>query len=185
MLPGIELFTDPFPHIVLNPALSEEDYAALLTSWPDGEMKVGINPAKAYEVPVTDFSWKPSLAALIRQLLQVQGEPTIGRFALRHAGYQLLPHLDNISFKATVIHYLPYPHQGTDAGTCLYRPEIPFQRGWADRAAYFHRSNIPCELVKTIPFRPNTVLAFPNTPVSAHGLAPLTESRRLYQWHFA
>ena len=183
MLPGIEIFADPFPHIILNPALSDEDYAALLASWPE-KMLGGINPAKAYEVPSTDFSWKPSMASLVKQHLQIQGEPTIGRFALRHAGYQLLPHLDNISFKATVIHYLPYPNQGTDAGTCLYRPEGPLHRDWADRAAYFHRSQIPCELVKIVPFMSNTVLAFPNTPVSAHGLAPLTESRRLYQWHF-
>ena len=184
MLPGIEIFEEPFPHIVLNPALSDEDYATLLTTWPD-EMKVGFNQAKEYLVPTAEFTWKPAMASLIKQLLHVEGEPTIGRFALRHAGYQLLPHLDNISFKATVIHYLPYPNQGADAGTCLYRPAEPFYRGWADRAAYFHRSKIPCELVKTVPFMSNTVLAFPNTPVSAHGLAPLTESRRLYQWHFA
>ena len=184
MLPGIEIFTDPFPHVVLNPALSEEDYTALLESWPDDEMKVGINTTKEYCVPTADFSWKPSMALLVKKLLQVQGEPTIGRFALRHAGYQLLPHLDNISFKATVIHYLPYPNQGTDAGTCLYRPKSPLHRNWADRAAYFHNSKIPCELVKIVPFISNTVLAFPNTPVSAHGLARLTESRRLYQWHF-
>jgi hypothetical protein len=183
MLPGIELFNEPFPHLVMDPALSEEDYAALLKSFPD-EMIVGHNPAKAYEVPTTDFSWKPAMATLIKELLKVQGEFTIGRFALRHAGYQLLPHLDNISFKATVIHYLPFPNQGPDAGTCLYKASEPLLRDWADRAAYFHRSKIPCELVKVVPFKPNTILAFPNTPVSAHGLAPLTESRRLYQWHF-
>ena len=183
MLPGIEVFVDPFPHLVFDPALSEEDYAALLASWPE-EMITGFNAAKAYEVPTIDFSWKPSLAALIKTMLDVQGEPTIGRFALRHAGYQLKPQLDNISFKATVIHYLPYLDQGADARTDIYRPEEPLHRDWADRAAYFHNSKIPCELVKTVPFKPNTVLAFPNTPVSAHGLAPLTESRRLYQWHF-
>ena len=183
MLPGIEIFADPFPHLVFDPALSEDDYAGLLARWPE-DMVVGTNHAKEYAVPATDFLWKPSLVALIRQLLQIQGEPTIGRFALRHAGYQLKPHLDNISFKATVIHYLPYPNQGTDAGTCLYRPEEPLHRGWADHAAYFHSSKIPCKLVKTVPFKPNTVLAFPNTPISAHGLLRLTKSRRLYQWHF-
>jgi hypothetical protein len=183
MLPGIEVFTDPFPHIVLSPALSEEDYAALLGSWPE-KMLVGHNPTKAYEVPPVEYAWKPSMAALIKKLLKIQGEPTLGRFALRHKGYQLLPHLDNISFKGTVIHYLPYPGQGAGAGTQLFKAAEPYDRTWLDRAAYFHTKEIPCELVKTIPFLPNTVLAFPNTPLSAHGLAPLTESRRLYQWHF-
>ena len=184
MLPaGVEVFTDPFPHIVLNPALSAEDYAALLASWPEKMLAAGLNPAKEYEVPTIDYAWKPAMAALIRELLQIQGKPTIGRFALRHRGYQLLPHLDNISFKATVIHYLPYPDQGSDAGTQLFRAAQPYHRTWTDRAAYFLKEGIPCELVKTVPFLPNTVLAFPNTPLSAHGLASLTESRRLYQWH--
>ena len=183
MLPaGVEVFTDPFPHIVIDPALSVGDYTALLASWPETFRK-GLNPAKEYEVPTVDYAWKPAMAALIKELLQVEGDPTIGRFALRHEGYQLLPHLDNISFKATVIHYLPYPGQGSDAGTQLYRAAQPFHRTWVNRAAYFLKEGIPCELVKTVPFLPNTVLAFPNTPLSAHGLAPLTESRRLYQWH--
>lgn len=172
---------DPFPHVIIQNCLSESDYEALVASWPK-MMNRSTSGLKFNATPTTEFYWKQQLADTIRKLLNITGNPTLGRFALREPGYMLRPHIDSPDVVATVIHYLPLSDNSPKAGTVLYRAERPLE--WGRSTTYFHNHGIPCTEVVTIPYEANTVLAFPNTPISAHGLHRLVEPRRIYQWHF-
>ncbi len=89
-----------------------------------------------------------------------------GRLLLRRAGYELQPHLDPPNAILTVLLYLA-PLGAPDAqGTDLYRSgPLPANRVGI---MYPAQQGISLELAATVPFRPNTLLAFV-TPTSVHG----------------
>src|ERR1700749_2654457 len=91
---------------------------------------------------------------------------------IRHrAGYFLGPHSDLYTKIAVLLIYLAPDEGGAHLGTSLYRP----------KAAGFtcHDSkHYPFEdfvRVKTLPYRPNTMLAFLRSDISFHGVEPLSE----------
>ena len=113
----------------------------------------------------------------------------VGRFMMRANGYELKPHVDSMPYLVTVLHYFPDGEGDTHSGTIFYKAERPLDFFTCVRAGstqYFHDAGIACTEVMRVPFRPNTMVAFPNTLWAAHGSeAPSSELRKVFQYHIS
>lgn len=107
-----------------------------------------------------------------------------GRIMLRRPGYVITPHRDPKWGFVTGLVYLARPGDAEAYGTQLYRvandEEAP-----TDKPFYVDESR--CTLVRSVPFRPNTLLAFMNS-AGAHGASipadaqPANLERYVYQF---
>jgi hypothetical protein len=89
-----------------------------------------------------------------------------GRLLLRRAGYKLEPHLDPPRAVLTVLMYLARPGDGDAFGTDIYASDpLPVKRVGI---YYPGREGLNVRKVGTVPFTPNTLLAF-MTATSVHG----------------
>ena len=113
----------------------------------------------------------------------------VGRFMMRANGYELKPHLDSMPYIVTVLHYFPDGEGDDHSGTIFYKAERPldFRACVRDGSTqYFHEAGIACTEVMRVPFRPNTMVAFPNTLDAAHGsVAPGPTPRKVFQYHIS
>jgi len=141
---------------------------------------------RRFELPIREFYLReygpergPAFAALPH-------EATGGRLMLRRPGYHLDPHLDPKRVVFTCLLYFARPGDSEGFGTAFYRmngtPNI-------DRTSTFYpqTQGIRCDLVKMVPFRPNTAVAFLNWG-GAHGAdipkdAPKDTERYSYQFY--
>lgn len=116
----------------------------------------------------------------------VNHEASGGRLMVRRPGYHLDPHLDPKRALVSCLIYFARPGDSDAFGTQLFRidgtPRI-------DQTSTFYpeREGFRCELVKTVPFRPNSAVAFLNAG-AAHGAdipasAPETTERYSYQFY--
>ncbi len=106
-----------------------------------------------------------------------------GRLMLRRAGYHLDPHRDPKRAVVTCLLYFARPHDSEAYGTEIFRVTN-------DREATFTETYYPaefggqCELVKLVPFRPNSALMFVNS-TGAHGAdIPASASRKVERYAF-
>lgn len=84
--------------------------------------------------------------------------------------YSLGPHTDNPRKLISVLFYLPPDDGDAGLGTSLY---IPKQRDFTCFGGP-HYDFAQFDRVGTMPFKPNTVVAFPQTKKSFHGVEPVT-----------
>ena len=176
------VLTYPFPHTLIENALSTQQYKELEEGWDSAILTISKNPQKENRVPTPEFSWKQNLAGHLQEMFGVKGAPTRGRYMLRRKGYELHPHIDPPNLLLTVIHYLPKEGQDNNLGTWLYETNFNLVNKTSGAAYYPQGKCLSC--VKVF-YKPNLVLAFLNTPYSAHGLEKLPEDRLAYQWHIA
>jgi hypothetical protein len=107
-----------------------------------------------------------------------------GRIMLRRPGYLIQPHRDPKWGFVTGLVYLARSGDNEAHGTQLYRVKDD-EEAPSDKPFYVDESR--CELVKSIPFRANTLLAFLNS-TGAHGASipadaqPAGLERYLYQF---
>jgi hypothetical protein len=123
---------------------------------------------------------------LARAVLRSFAEPMRARFGdeqswpevsvepqlIRHrAGYFLGPHSDLYTKLVVLLIYLAPDDSGAHLGTSLYRPKA---QGFTcpDSTHYPFEDFVR---VKTVPYRPNSLLAFARSDVSFHGVEPLSE----------
>lgn len=106
-----------------------------------------------------------------------------GRLMLRRPGYHLDPHRDPKRAMVTCLLYFARTHDSEAHGTQIFRVT-------GDREATFTETYYPaehggrCELVKVVPFRPNTALMFLNSG-GAHGAdIPADASRKIERYAF-
>lgn len=110
--------------------------------------------------------------------------PSDGRILLTHPGYVITPHRDPKWGFVTSLAYLARNGDNEAYGTQLYRVQGDDE---APSGRPFYIDERRCELVKTVPFRPNTLLAFLNSR-GAHGASipadaqPPTLKRHVYQF---
>jgi len=113
----------------------------------------------------------------------------VGRFMIRANGYELKPHVDSMPYLLTVLHYFPDDEGDDHSGTIFYKAERPLDFLACVRdgsTQYFHEAGIACKEVLRVPFRPNTMVAFPNTLYAAHGaVAPSSDPRKVFQYHIS
>ena len=108
-----------------------------------------------------------------------------GRIQLRKPGYRLAPHLDPKRVAVTGLLYFPRPGDTEDFGTQLFTVDRPFVASGL-KTFFPEAAGMKCELARTVPYRPNTMLAFVNSR-AAHGAtlpegAPLAE-RYAFQFY--
>lgn len=108
-----------------------------------------------------------------------------GRIQLRRPGYQLKPHLDPKRVVLTGLFYFPRPGDTEDYGTQLFSVDRPILS--SGMTTFFPESaGAICTLVRTVPYRPNSMLVFVNSR-AAHGatLPPgaALDERYTYQFY--
>ncbi|HJU55908.1 MAG TPA: 2OG-Fe(II) oxygenase [Pyrinomonadaceae bacterium] len=91
---------------------------------------------------------------------------------IRHrAGYFLGPHSDLYTKLVVLLIYLAPDESASHLGTSLYVPKEPGFRCPAGTHYQFE----DFVRVKTVPYRPNSLLAFRRSDISFHGVEPLSE----------
>ena len=86
---------------------------------------------------------------------------------LRRPGYHLGPHRDPKRSIATCLLYFARPGDREDYGTEIYRVLDDGEASYT-QTYYPSQEGRTCELVKVVPYRPNSMLAFLNS-YGAHG----------------
>lgn len=119
-----------------------------------------------------------------------RAQMNVGRFMMRSAGYRLRPHLDALAYLATALYYFPLPTDNPHTeGTTLYHVSGPMAGDEIlsrVKTVYFDNAGIAARPAFTAPFVPNTLLAFPNTGRSAHGMTISAAGwRRAFQSHLS
>jgi hypothetical protein len=94
------------------------------------------------------------------------------QFIRHRAGYFLGPHSDLYTKLVVLLFYLAPDARAERLGTSLYRPKTA-GFGCHDSKHYPFEDFVR---VKTLPYRPNSLLAFVRSDISFHGLEPLTEA---------
>ena len=106
---------------------------------------------------------------------------------LRRPGYSLAPHLDPKKVLFTCLIYFARPGDDEEHGTQLYRVDRPFQ-ATSLKTYYPEQHGHRCDLARTIPFRPNTALAFINGNAAHAASIPADSNqteRYAYQFYVA
>ena len=111
-----------------------------------------------------------------------------GRLMLRRPGYHLDPHRDPKRSLVTCLLYLARPNDSDVHGTQIFRVEDDIEAGYK-QTYYPGQDGRRCELVRVVPFRANSMLAFLNAR-GAHGAsipadAPASLERYTYQFYVA
>jgi hypothetical protein len=111
-----------------------------------------------------------------------------GRLMLRGPGYHLDPHRDPKHTMLTCLLYLARPGDSEDYGTQIFRVTGDADASYK-QTYYPEQEGHACELVKVVPFRPNSMLVFLNSR-GAHGAtipadAPSGLERYSYQFYIA
>lgn len=120
----------------------------------------------------------------LSDIAEVDLHPSDGRVLLRRPGYVIEPHRDPKWGFVTGLIYLAREGDNEAYGTQLYRVHADVE---APSANPFYVPANQCELVKAVPFTPNTLLAFLNS-AGAHGASipadaqPPTLERYVYQF---
>jgi hypothetical protein len=112
--------------------------------------------------------------------------PSGGRVMLRRPGYHLAPHRDPKRSMLTCLMYLAAPGDDESYGTKIFRVSGDHESSYT-QTYYPEQHGAACELVKTVPFRPNSMLVFLNGS-GAHGAdipadAPADLERYSYQFY--
>ena len=210
------LALDPYPHIVVNNWLPDDVYDRIIDAMPpsiffahdrDQHWSVPMGVAPLYSRQVWSFVANTIVGEILYKLLNLKFQdaicrylrslvpalpagidlklhPSDGRIMLRRPGYNLMPHRDPKWGFVTGIVYLARQNDSQAYGTQIYRvtddAEAPTSRvHYVDPAK--------CELVKDVPFRANSILAFLNSE-GAHGASipndaqPADLERYIYQF---
>ena len=141
---------------------------------------------KKFETHIRDFYVREYGSEQGPQLAAIPHEATGGRLMLRRPGYHLDPHLDPKRVVFTCLIYFARSGDSEAYGTSFYRingtPKI-------DRTSTFYPESqgLKCDVVKMVPFKANSAVAFLNYG-GAHGAdiprtAPRDTERYAYQFY--
>ena len=125
-------------------------------------------------------------SALAPRAAGLPQSPSGGRLMLRRPGYRLAPHRDPKRTMLTCLLYLARPGDDEAYGTELYRVDNERESSYT-QTYYPEEEGCRCELVHTVPYRPNSMLVFLNGR-GAHGAhipasAPGGLERFAYQFY--
>jgi hypothetical protein len=207
---------DPYPHIVIENWLPDDVYDRIIAAMPasiffardrDEHWIVPSGIAPLYSRQVWAFVANTIVGQLIHEALNRKFQdaicrymrgfvpslprdidltlhPSDGRIMLRRPGYYLAPHRDPKWGFVTGIIYLAREGDNEAHGTQIYRVRDDVE---APTSRVYYPEPEKCELVKDVPYRGNTMLAFLNSE-GAHGAAipadaqPPDLERYIYQF---
>ena len=193
---------DPFPHYFVEHVFPEDYYRELLHNLPSSDVyenlyevtDLKLDHFRHRDQRDMDQGWTDRLpteqkifwesfnqwflsAELAQAVMKSFGWETWpavsieSQFIRHRAGYFLGPHSDLYTKLVVLLLYLAPDDKAEHLGTSLYRPK---QAGFScpDSKHYPFEDFLR---VKTLPYRPNSLLAFARSNVSFHGLEPLSE----------
>ena len=92
--------------------------------------------------------------------------------------YQLGVHTDTTKKFLSFLFYLPNDEKLVELGTALYKPKIEIDTGpKGNKHIAPSETNKTFDLVKKVPFLPNSLLVFPRTNYSFHGVEKINEDQ--------
>lgn len=201
-LRGASVELDPFPHYFIEQVFPEDYYREMLGNLPATDIyenlyevtDLKLDHFRYRDQRNMDHGWTDNLPAeqkvfwnsfnqwfLSEELAQAvmrsfgwESWPAVSvesQFIRHRAGYFLGPHSDLYTKLVVLLLYLAPDDTAEHLGTSVYRPR---QAGFScpDSKHYPFEDFIR---VKTLPYRPNSLLAFVRSDVSFHGLEPLSE----------
>lgn len=207
---------EPFPHLVVEPLLPSDVYDRILAAVPppvffqggrDEHWAVPSGVAPLYSRQVWAFVANTLVGDMLYRALNARFAPIVrdyvktfcpalpdatavplypsdGRIMLRRPGYDLEPHRDPKWGFVTALVYLAHPGDSEEFGTQLYRVRDDVE---ASSGSVHYLDRDQCELVRTVPYRANSMLVFLNS-TGAHGAfipadaQPASLERYLYQF---
>jgi hypothetical protein len=192
-IPPVEFFTDrdrikqdlTFP-MELGPALS-----AMMWEYMDNVIaRQVIRPAvlEKFQAPLQRHFESVFGTAFVERASSLPQAVHGGRLMLRRPGYHLGPHRDPKRALLTCLMYLARDGDSETYGTQIFRVQDDVDAGY--KQTYYPESEgRRCELVKVVPFKPNTMLVSLNWR-GAHGAtipadAPADLERYAYQFYVA
>lgn len=159
---------DPFPHEI-GSYFTNEQYAELLINLPaDDEYKVYPSYPRRYLYQPTKGFWKDVLEGIAAPYEKYRIQ-----LCRDFPGYQIGPHTDGKDKERTFLFYLA-TEENEKAGTSLFRPI-------AKVSGDGHHDFSKFQLVKTVPYKPNTYLTFARSDRSFHGVFPCDIVRNVIQ----
>lgn len=202
-LRGAKVELDPFPHYFIEHVFPEDYYAQLLQNLPSSDVyenlyevtDLKLDHFRHRDQRDMDQGWTDRLPGqqrafwssfnewfLSEELAQAVLDSFPGKawpealsvesqFIRHRAGYFLGPHSDLHTKLVVLLLYLAPDDTAEHLGTSLYRPK---QAGFSCPDSK-HYPFADFTRVKTLPYRPNSLLAFMRSDVSFHGLEPLSE----------
>ena len=207
---------EPYPHLVIEKWLPDDVYERIIEAMPspvffahdrDEHWAVPSGVAPLYSRQVWAFVANTIVGDIIHNALNRKFQdaicryvrtfvpslpsdidltlhPSDGRIMLRRPGYDLAPHRDPKWGFVTGIVYLARAGDNESHGTQIYRVRDDAE---APTSRVYYPEPAKCELVKDVPFRANTMLAFLNSE-GAHGASipadaqPPNLERYIYQF---
>lgn len=161
---------DPIKQNLRVPMSSGPDLAVRAWHFFDEVVaKQGIQPAlvEKFGTALADHYEAIFGAAFRNRALALPIEMSGGRLMLRRPGYHLAPHRDPKRSIGTCLLYFARPGDSDVYGTGIYRVLNDDEASYT-QTFYPEQEGRRCELVKMVPYRPNTMLAFLNSR-GAHG----------------
>ncbi len=177
-----EVFTDPFPHVIIENALPDDFYQALVATRPHAKEIIGgrsVRPNQRIDMSTGDAlrlpsPWGEFISAHVSPRFYKKAEGVFGElpkvYSLRcQPGLNTPctvmskvrgPHLDNPSEIYAGLLYF-----GGDGDLEVYR--------WKGPKKFWGKLEVQdecVELVKTVPNKPNTYFMFLNGPDALHGV---------------
>lgn len=120
---------------------------------------------------VTKFhqALEPRLSRILQQeeALKARGDALLVN---DQTNYAIGPHTDAPHRLVSFLFYMPRDASMRELGTSIYRPKDPSFTCWGGP----HHPFEPFDLVRTVEFLPNRLLAFPKTERSFHGVEPIS-----------
>lgn len=200
-LANAPIFQFPFPHIVVDEILPGPFYARLRSMLPeDGGFAPSAHPGRSVLTPEGLVQakldaermafWQSMFATLMHDdigawIMAKFYDIVSARFGLDQPGggvslrsstrlvrdregFAMFPHTDLPTKVISTLLYLPETGDRPELGTTFYAPHDPKLDCPGGR---YHDPSL-FDHVATIPFQPNTLLAFPKTPACFHGVDP-------------
>jgi hypothetical protein len=189
-MPPVEVFQDRDPvkqDFEMGALLTAPDLSRLVWQFLDEELVGGVlAPAlmRRLAPAVTSHYALTGGEEFGRQAAAIPHRSFAGRIQLRRPGYTLQPHLDPKRVVITGLVYFARPGDDPSHGTQLFSVDRPFVS--AGIKTYFPgQHGLSCMLAATVPFTPNTLLAFVNSG-GAHGatLPPDAALKERYAYQF-
>jgi len=97
----------------------------------------------------------------------------------QRVGYSLGPHTDSPNKVLTLLFYLPAKDDDLDSGTVVY---VPKDRGLRCSGNKHHDFK-DFDVVKKMPFKPDSVFAFEKSNISFHGVETVKKVRDVLQYN--
>lgn len=177
----------PFPHVYVTRCFPVEYYDEILENLPEDtayQDRTYENRAMVSTKDLQTLFWKDlsewmtsyeSIGAVMDMFNITERNIAVDvRLVRDKTGYAIKPHTDVRRKLISLLFYLPESVSDADAGTSIM---VPKNRDFtSDGNARYDFENFL--IVKTAPFMPNTMLGFPRSDISFHGVMPTSVAIR-------